>query len=227
MVTVGSSVQTDVVSAGLSSSGVFDARGKVGALPAAVRRIHGSGTVAGPATTVICSEGSVSGVLSALATAQQGQILVIQGAGEWAYFGELTGSEAIRVGIVAVVLDTYVRDIDRLCEWDIHVFARGLTPKGAGFGALGEVGVPLTIGDALIEPGDWLVGDGDGLTTVPSAEVQTVFERANELVASEGECAAKVLRGDSLLNQDFRYGKTFRESLAGFPGALPEGSSTT
>ncbi len=215
------------MSAGLSSSGVFDARGKEGALPAAVRRIHGHGTVAGPAATVICSEGSVSGVLSALATSQQGQILVIQGPGEWAYFGELTGSEALRVGILAVVLDTYVRDIDRLCEWDIQVFARGVTPKGAGFGELGEVGVPLTIGDALIQPGDWLVGDGDGLVTVPSAEAQTVFERANELVASEGQCAARVLRGDSLLNQDFRYGRTFRETLAGFEAALPGGSATT
>jgi 4-hydroxy-4-methyl-2-oxoglutarate aldolase len=226
MGTLGSSVQTDVVSAGLSSSGVFDAQGKEGALPAAIKRIHGHGTVAGPATTVACAEGSVSGVLSALAESQQGQVLIIQGAGEWAYFGELTGAEALRVGIVAVVLDTYVRDIDRLSEWDIQVFARGVTPKGAGFGALGEVGVPLTIGEAVIEPGDWLVGDGDGLVTVPSAQAQAVFERARELVASEGQCAARVLSGDSLLNQDFRYGKTFRETLSGFQEALLGGSAT-
>src|SRR5712691_4587235 len=85
----------------LSSSGVADARGKKGAFPAAIKRLHGSATVAGPAVTASCGEGAVSAVLASLQQAKPGQILVAQGSGEWAYFGELTGAEAVRVGLTA------------------------------------------------------------------------------------------------------------------------------
>ena len=62
----------------LSSSGAADARGKRGALPGAIRRLHGVGTVAGPATTARCAPGAVSAVLASLEQATAGQILVAQ-----------------------------------------------------------------------------------------------------------------------------------------------------
>ena len=68
----------------LSSSGVADARGKKGALPGGIRRLHGQGTLAEPVVTAGCGEGSVSAVLATLARARPGEVLVAQGGGEWA-----------------------------------------------------------------------------------------------------------------------------------------------
>lgn len=199
----------------ISSSGVFDVRGKEGAFPAEIQRISGHGTLVGPARTVRCADGSVSGVVSGIDAAQPGDVLVIQGAGDWAYLGELTGAEAIRQGVIGVVGDCYVRDVQTLSEWPIQVFARGLTPKGAGFKEPGVVGVPLRIGQITVNTGDWVVGDRDGVVVVPADEVMTVIELANELVSREGRWARGVLEGVSLMDQRFDDGTRLRDRLEG------------
>jgi len=122
----------------LSSSGVGDASGKRRILDTGIRRLAGSGTFAGRAVTARCDEGSVSAVLRALAECEPGAVLVAHGPGEWAYFGELTGADAVRSGTVAVVVDGLVRDLERLGTLRLHLFARGLTPRGAS--PPGEIG---------------------------------------------------------------------------------------
>ena len=69
------------LAAGVSSSTVFDAHDKQGALASWVRRLHGQGTVSGPVVTAGCAEGSVTAVLAALETAPRGCVLFVQGAG--------------------------------------------------------------------------------------------------------------------------------------------------
>ena len=199
----------------ISSSGVFDARGKQGALPAEIRRFSGEGLLLGAIRTAWCAEGSVSGVVSGIEQCQPEEVLVIQGGGDWAYFGELTGAEAVRRGIVGLVADCYVRDLNSLAGWPIQVFARGLTPKGAGFKAPGKVGVPLEIGSLTVQTGDWVVGDSDGLVVVPGGEIDQVLADAHELVSREGRWASGVLQGVSLLEQKFDDGTTLRDRLDG------------
>src|SRR4051812_8516049 len=129
----------------LASSAIADARGKAGALPPAISRLSGTGTVAGPAVTARCGEASVAAVLRALADADPGSVLVVPGPGGWAYFGELTGAEAVRVGLAALVVDGYVRDFERLAKLPLPIFARGLTPQGAAPAGAGEAHVALEI----------------------------------------------------------------------------------
>lgn len=200
---------------GISSSGVFDVRGKQGAFPPPIQRLCGEGVLLGPARTAWCEEGSVSGVVSGLEECHPGDVLVIQGAGDWAYFGELTGAEAVRRGIAGLVADCYVRDLSSLMSWPIQVFARGVTPRGAGFRASGRVNVPLEIGLVTVNPGDWIVGDADGLVLVPAAEIETVLDDATALVAREGKWASDVLRGVGLLDQKFDDGTSLRDRLDG------------
>lgn len=200
---------------GISSSGVFDARGKQGALPAQIQRLSGRGLLVGPVRTAWCDEGSVSGLVSCFEECQPGDVIVLQGSGDWAYFGELTGAEAIRRGVVGVVADCYVRDLSNLKDWPIQVFARGLTPKGAGFKEPGKAGVPLKVGPVTVYPGDWIVGDRDGLVVIPAGEVDSVVSDTIDLVAREGRWAADVLRGVSLLDQRFEDGAALRDRLDG------------
>ncbi len=197
----------------LSSSGVADARGKKGALPGGVRRLHGQGTLAGPVVTAGCGEGSVSAVLATLARASPGDVLVAQGGGEWAYFGELTGAEAVRIGLTGIVVDGLVRDMERLATLDLSVFARGLTPQGARPAGPGETGVLLRMGDVDLREGDWIVGDIDGLTVIPKAELEATVTRAQSIATAETACWERILAGASLLDERSQDGTILREAI--------------
>jgi regulator of RNase E activity RraA/kynurenine formamidase len=197
----------------LSSSGAADARGKQGALPGAIRRLHGAGTVAGPAITAHCGAGAVSAVLASFEQATAGQILVAQGTGEWAYFGELTGAEAVRIGLAAVVVDGYVRDLERLSTLELPIFARGLTSQGGRPTGPGEVGVPLRIGDAEVRTGDWIVADADGVVVIPQEDLDDVVSRAEAIAAGEAACWDTVLGGASLLDQPYQDGTILRQAI--------------
>lgn len=196
----------------LSSSGVADARGKKGVLPGVIRRLHGQGTFAGPMVTASCNEGFVSAVLMALGRAKPGDVLVAQGGGEWAYFGELTGAEAVRIGLAGIVVDGLVRDMERLATLDLPIFARGLTPQGGRPTGPGETGVSVRIGDVDVCDGDWVVGDMDGLTVIPKAELEETVAQAESIAAAEIACWERVLAGASLLDQPYQDGTILREA---------------
>ena len=212
----------------LSSSGAADARGKRGALPGAIRRLHGAGTVAGPAITASCAQGAVSAVLASFEQATAGQILVAQGSGEWAYFGELTGAEAVRIGLAAVVVDGYVRDLERLSTLELPVFARGSTPQGARPTGPGEVGVPLRIGDEEVRNGDWIVADADGVVVIPKEDLAEVISRAEAISATEAACWDRVLGGSTLLEEPYQDGTILREAIRSRedPLTAPDASAT-
>jgi regulator of RNase E activity RraA/kynurenine formamidase len=211
----------------LSSSGAADARGKRGALPGAIRRLHGVGTVAGPAITACCVPGAVSAVLASFEQATAGQVLVAQGGGDWAYFGELTGAEAVRIGLAAVVVDGYVRDLERLSTLELPVFARGSTPQGARPTGRGEVGVPLLIGDEVVRTGDWIVADADGVVVIPKEDLDEVVGRAEAISASETACWDRVLGGAGLLDEPYQDGTILRDAVRSSGEAVTAGPSAT
>lgn len=193
-----SAVAPQGLAEGVSSSTVFDAQDKRGALPSWIRRLHGEGTVAGPVVTAACAEGSVTGVLAALDTAPSGCVLVVQGSGDWAYVGELLCTEATRVGVVAVVIDGFARDIDQIRALPLSLYARGLTPRGARFGAPGEFGTDLLLGETTVRPGDWAIGDADGVTVVGAEDAERVRARARQIARTESALAAGMRSGRSL-----------------------------
>jgi 4-hydroxy-4-methyl-2-oxoglutarate aldolase len=197
----------------LSSSGVGDASGKHRIVDGGIRRLAGSGTFAGRAVTARCAEGSVSAVLRALAECGPGSVLVAHGPGEWAYFGELTGADAARSGATAIVVDGFVRDLERLGTIGLHVFARGLTPRGATPPGGGEVNVSVRIGEVEVRPGDWLVGDVDGIAVLAPDEIEEVTARGEEIAAAESACFERVLGGESLLEQPYQDGRRLADHV--------------
>jgi regulator of RNase E activity RraA len=140
-------------------------------------------------------------------------VLVAHGPGEWAYFGELTGADLVRSGAVAIVVDGLVRDLERLGTLSLHVFARGVTPRGASPPGGGDVNVPLRIGAVEVAPGDWLVGDVDGIVVLAPDEVEAATGRGEEIAAAEGACFERVLAGESLLEQPYQDGRRLADHL--------------
>lgn len=115
---------------------------------------------------------------------------------EVGHFGELTGNAAKQRGCVGVVLDGNLRDLDGLLDIGLQVFYRDLSPLNAiGRWEMAASQVPVTIGDAVVEPGDLIVAGRDGVLAVPGNEKERVLERAESIDSSE-----------ALVRQDMRDG---------------------
>lgn len=173
--------------AALPTAALCDANDKQGALPAAIQRTVACGRVAGRARTARCEPGAIDAVFAAIASAVPGDMLVVQGTGEWAYFGDLGGAEAARRGVRAVIVDGLARDAAELSAVGFPLYARGLTPRGAGRAGAGAGAsdVELEVGETVVRPGDLIVADGDGVVTIAARRVEAVLGRAEEIVASE------------------------------------------
>jgi 4-hydroxy-4-methyl-2-oxoglutarate aldolase len=183
----------------LSSADLSEALGKRGALDPAIRHLAG-GKIAGPAVTASCEPYTVAAMFRALRIAQEGDVLCVQGEGDWAYFGERAAAEAVRRKLAGVVVDGYLRDLEGIAELGLGVFARGSIPVGGTPDGAGEVNVPLRIGAQDITPGDWLIGDLDGLVRVPHGDLPSALAAAEAAVAVERLVLARIASGESLFD---------------------------
>src|SRR5215207_84950 len=178
----------------MSSTALVVALGRRGAITSSIRRLTGE-HLAGPAVTAACGEQSVAGMFRALQTAGEGDVLCVAGGGgECAYLGDLAGAEAVRRRLAGVVVDGLVRDVDGLARLGLTVFARGP----------GAAGVPVEIGGQPVRPGDWVVGDADGLVVVPAEDAEAALALAEAAAAADEEMQARIAAGASLFDLDYR-----------------------
>jgi 4-hydroxy-4-methyl-2-oxoglutarate aldolase len=126
---------------------------------------------AGPVMTAACAAGDNLAVHAAVAAARPGLVLAVSFAGDSVrgYWGEVLTTAAQAVGLVALVIDGEVRDIAAIEEHGFPVFARGVALRGATKAGPGSLDVPVVLGEALVCPGDWLVGDADGVVVIGQA----------------------------------------------------------
>jgi 4-hydroxy-4-methyl-2-oxoglutarate aldolase len=113
----------------------------------------------------------------AVTLAPAGSVLVADmgGARDFGYWGEVLTTGAEARGIAGLVIDGGVRDCDALASHGFPVFSTGLALDGATKAQPGSVARPVTVGDVAVEPGDWVVGDVDGVVVVPGAAVDDVL----------------------------------------------------
>ena len=152
----------------------------------------------GRAITVDASDGLLS-MLAALKIAAAGDVLVVQGSKSGAVSGELFATEADRIGVTGIVIDGYCRDRSVLLSIDLPIYARGSKPSSLGTSALPVIQIPLVIETVIIQPGDYLVGDADGIVVGSVAEFMAVIDRAEEIEKFEAELRIKIINGSSLL----------------------------
>jgi RraA family protein len=153
----------------------------------------------GPACTVKVFPGDNLMVHKSLDLASPGDVLVIDASSSMmtAVIGDLVSTKARHRGIAGVVVDGLVRDLDGiLALGDLPVFARGTTPLGPLHRGPGEVNYPVSVGGIVVNPGDVIVGDADGVVVVPQGSAESLLERLDARAASMTEYQRSVARGD-------------------------------
>ncbi|MFC5498941.1 RraA family protein [Caenimonas terrae] len=162
-----------------------------------LRPMHKGGRMAGAAITVKSRPGDNLMIHKALDLAGPGDVIVVDGGGDLtnALFGELMLNYAVSRGLAGVVLNAAVRDIDVIAAGNFPVYAAGVTHRGPYKDGPGEINVPIAIDGMVVQPGDLILGDGDGVLCVPFADAAEVLKAAQAKVALEETTLANIKAG--------------------------------
>ena len=176
---------------------VSDCMARMSAGGARLRPMHGSGRMAGPALTVKTRPGDNLMVHKALQLAVPGDVIVVDAGGDLtnAIIGEIMVGDAMRRQLGGIVINGAIRDAAWIKVGSFPVFAAGVTHRGPYKDGPGEINVPLAIDGMVIEPGDLIIGDDDGLLCVPYAETQALLDAANHKQAIEAKMVADIAAG--------------------------------
>ena len=198
---------------------ILDARGlHEQTLPPGIRALERGMRVAGPAYTVKggplanlaekAYDRAIRKVLGMLGDVPSGSVAVYAcGQDVSAHLGELSVTSLQARGVAGCVLDGGCRDVGFILDQGFPVFARFVTPEDSTWRwELEAKQVPVRIGRVLVEPGDWIVGDDDGVVVVPQAIAEDVLVEAERKAATESEIRAAVRDGMTPLEAYERFG---------------------
>src|SRR5690606_33974097 len=148
----------------------------------ALRPMHTAGVLAGAALTVKARPGENLMIHKAIEMAQPGDIIVVDAAGDTtnSLMGELMLAHAIKRGVGGFVLNGAIRDAQAFKDQNLPVYAVGVTHRGPYRDGPGEIGFPIAIEGMVIESGDLMLGDLDGVVCVPKADLAEVLAGARK-----------------------------------------------
>ena len=163
----------------------------------ALRRFHRSRKLVGTAFTVKTRPGDNLAIYHAMPLLQPGHVLVIDGGGDAnnALVGDLILSYILQRGCVGLVVDGAVRDTAAFLEADFPCYARCASHRGPYKNGPGALNVPVAIAGQVVNPGDIVVGDEDGLVTFPQADAERLLEAARRSAAKEDAIRAEIQTG--------------------------------
>lgn len=136
----------------------------------------------------------------ALSECPKGGVLVIDGHAECdtALWGGLTTQAALVKGLAGVVVDGAIRDSAEIARSRLPVYARAIVAGAGGAEYLGELQVPVQCGGVVVNPGDWLVGDEDGVVVIPAAKLDDAIQIADKILEAEARIAKAIQAGQDL-----------------------------
>jgi 4-hydroxy-4-methyl-2-oxoglutarate aldolase len=175
---------------------VVDALGGRGALDYRIKPLVGV-AVLGVALTCDCGPSDNLALIAAVGRSRPGDVIVAATGGYTgaAVTGDLLLGVAKNRGVAGFVTDGLVRDLGDLEALGLPAFAAGLTPNSPGRRGPGTVGLPIVCGGRTIATGDLVIGDRDGVVTVPRARIVETIARLVQVRAAEAALSAKVRAG--------------------------------
>jgi 4-hydroxy-4-methyl-2-oxoglutarate aldolase len=183
----------------LGTATLHEASGRRGALPAAIKPVESEMFLCGRAFTVQCPPLSNLQIHHAIYLAGSGDILVVHvgGATEAGYWGDILNEAAISRGLGGLVIDGGVRDTAGLSRKPFPVFSNGICIRGTSkdHDAVGWLQEPVQLGEVIVQPGDLVVGDRDGVVVLPASEMASIFLAAEVREAEEARKIALIRDG--------------------------------
>lgn len=184
---------------------VHEAQGRSGLLRPYMRPIYPTARVAGPAVTVSCQPGDNLMIHASIEVCHPGDILVVVTTSESTdgMFGELLGVSCQAHGIAGLIIDAGVRDTAELATMSFPVWAKAVSAQGTVKSTAGDVNIPVVCAGAMINPGDVIVADADGVVVVPREKAGQVAQASEQRIAKEERSRQRLRTGE--LGLDF-YG---------------------
>lgn len=180
-----------------STCNISDGLNKLYTMECGIRQMFPSRKFAGPAVTVKVRAGDNFMLHKAISMVKAGDVLVVetQGCDAYAVCGDLMVSCMDKLGVAGLVVDGTVRDIETLREIGMPVFARGTVCGAGDKEGPGEVNFPIACGGVVVNPGDLILGDENGIVVVPQDDIEEVIAGADKKLSIEAKRRQEIANG--------------------------------